>query len=193
MPLAKPDPLQRVIVDAALAIAAEAGPDAISMRELARQANVSHQAPYHHFGDRAGVFAAISEEGFATLADEMQKNRNLGAEAQCESYVCFALSHRGHFRVMFRTDLCSLDAYPKARQQADRAFGMLYDEVLSIVGDDADELTVQTQTAYMWSVAHGLSTLLIDGPLLKKIGTVQDVEQLVKNVARMASSSIGAN
>jgi hypothetical protein len=36
-----------------------------------------------------------------------------------------------------------------------------------------------------------LSTLLIDGPLLKKIGSVQDMDQLIKNVARMASSSIG--
>lgn len=55
MPGAKSDPLQRIIVDAALEIASGVGPDAISMRDLARQANVSHQAPYHHFGDRAGT------------------------------------------------------------------------------------------------------------------------------------------
>ena len=191
MPLAKPDPLQRVIVDAALEIASGVGPDAISMRELARQAKVSHQAPYHHFGDRAGIFAAICEEGFAILGDEMYESRNLGAEALCESYVRFALNHRGHFRVMFRTDLCDMSSYPNAAIQADRAFGILYDEVVAMVGLDADESTVQTQTAYMWSVAHGLSTLLIDGPLLKKIGSVQDMNQLIKNVARMASSSIG--
>ena len=191
MPLAKPDLLQRVIVDAALEIASGVGPDAISMRDLARQANVSHQAPYHHFGDRAGIFAAICEEGFAILGNEMQENRNLGAEALCESYVRFALNHRGHFRVMFRTDLCDMTSYPNAAIQADHAFGILYDEVVAMVGLDADESTVQTQTAYMWSVAHGLSTLLIDGPLLKKIGSVQDMNQLIKNVARMASSSIG--
>ncbi len=191
MPLAKPDPLQRVIVDAALEIASGVGPDAISMRELARQANVSHQAPYHHFGDRAGIFAAICEEGFTILGDEMYKSRNLGAEALCERYVRFALNHRGHFRVMFRTDLCDMASYSNAAIQADRAFGILYDEVVSLVGLDADEIAIQTQTAYMWSVAHGLSTLLVDGPLLKKIRTVQDVEQLIKNVARMASSSLG--
>ena len=191
MPGAKSDPLQRIIVDAALEIASGVGPDAISMRDLARQANVSHQAPYHHFGDRAGIFAAICEEGFAILGDEMYESRNLGAEALCESYVRFALNHRGHFRVMFRTDLCDMASYPNAAIQADRAFGILYDEVVAMVGLDADESTVQTQTAYMWSVAHGLSTLLIDGPLLKKIGSVQDMNQLIKNVARMAISSIG--
>ena len=92
---------------------------------------------------------------------------------------------------MFRTDLYDMASYPNAAIQADRAFGILYDEVISIVGLDADEFAIQTQTAYMWSVAHGLSTLLIDGPLLKKIGSVQDMDQLIKNVARMASSSIG--
>ena len=187
----KTEPLRRAVLDAALAISAETGPDAISLREVAREAGVSHQAPYHHFGDRAGIFAAICEEGFVILGNEMYESRNLGAEALCESYVRFALNHRGHFRVMFRTDLCDMASYPNAAIQADRAFGILYDEVVAMVGLDADELAVQTQTAYMWSVAHGLSTLLIDGPLLKKIGSVQDMDQLIKNVARMASSSIG--
>jgi len=60
---AKTDGLRRQVLDAAVAIAATSGPDVISMREVARLAGVSHQAPYHHFGDRAGIFAAISEEG----------------------------------------------------------------------------------------------------------------------------------
>jgi hypothetical protein len=42
----------------------------------------------------------------------------------------------------------------------------------------------------MWSVAHGLATLLLDGPLLKKLGTVSDTEVLIKNVARLASDTI---
>ena len=192
MPLAKPDLLQRVIVDAALEIASGVGPDAISMRDLARQANVSHQALYHHFGDRAGIFAAICAEGFAILGDEMYESRNLGAEALCESYVRFALNHRGHFRVMFRTDLCDMASYPNAAIQADRAFGILYDEVVSLVGLDADEFAIQTQTAYMWSVAHGLATLLLDGPLEKKLGGIADVNTLVTQVAQLASASIHA-
>ena len=190
MPVAKSDPLQRTIVDAAIAIAADAGPDAISMRELARQANVSHPAPYHHFGDRAGIFAAIAEEGFRSLAEAIEASTTLGTAAMCEAYVHFALAHKGHFRVMMRTDLCSLEDHPSALIQADRAFNALRNEVVVILGPDAHDDDANTRTAYMWSVAHGLATLLLDGPLLKKLGTVSDIEALIKNVARLTSSSV---
>ena len=187
---AKTDGLRRQVLDAAVAIAATSGPDAISMREVARLAGVSHQAPYHHFGDRAGIFAAISEEGFRFLAESIEASTTLGTAAMCEAYVHFALAHKGHFRVMMRNDLCSLEDYPTALIQADRAFNALRNEVLSLLGTNADAEDVDAQTTYMWSVAHGLATLLLDGPLLKKLGSVSDIEKLIRSVARKASSSI---
>ena len=187
---AKTDGLRRQVLDAAVAIAATSGPDAISMREVARLAGVSHQAPYHHFGDRAGIFAAISEEGFRMLAESIEASTSLGTAAMCEAYVHFALAHKGHFRVMMRNDLCSLEDYPSALVQADRAFNALRNEVVIIVGGVTHEDEANAHTAYMWSVAHGLATLLLDGPLLKKLGSVADVNDLIRNVARKASSTI---
>lgn len=187
---AKTDGLRRQVLDAAVAIAATSGPDAISMREVARLAGVSHQAPYHHFGDRAGIFASISEEGFRMLAESIEASTSLGTAAMCEAYVHFALAHKGHFRVMMRNDLCSLEDYPSALVQADRAFNALRNEVVIIVGGDSHEDEANAHTAYMWSVAHGLATLLLDGPLLKKLGSVADVNDLIRNVARKASSTI---
>ena len=189
---AKTDGLRRQVLDAAVAIAATSGPDAISMREVARLAGVSHQAPYHHFGDRAGIFAAISEEGFRFLAESIEASTALGTAAMCEAYVHFALAHKGHFRVMMRTDLCSLEDYPSALIQADRAFNALRNEVVVILGQDAHDDVANAHTAYMWSVAHGLATLLLDGPLLKKLGSVADVNALVTQVAQLTSASIHA-
>ena len=187
---AKSDDLRRQVLDAAVAIAAESGPDDISMREIARLAGVSHQAPYHHFGDRAGIFAAISEEGFRRLAESLETSTAHGAMAMCEAYVHFALEHKGHFRVMMRNDLCAFEDFPATLFQADRAFNALRNEVLSLLGTNADAEDVDAQTTYMWSVAHGLATLLLDGPLLKKLGSVSDIEKLIRSVARKASSSI---
>lgn len=187
---AKTDGLRRQVLDAAVDIAATSGPDAISMREVARLAGVSHQAPYHHFGDRAGIFAAISEEGFRMLAESIEGSTKLGTAAMCEAYVHFALAHKGHFRVMMRNDLCSLEDYPSALIQADRAINALHNEVSVILGEDSNEDQANAHTAYMWSVAHGLATLLIDGPLLKKLGSVTDINALIRDVARKASSSI---
>ena len=190
MSSAKTDGLRRQVLDAAVAIAATSGPDVISMREVARLAGVSHQAPYHHFGDRAGIFAAISEEGFRMLAESIEASTTLGTAAMCEAYVHFALAHKGHFRVMMRNDLCSLEDYPSALVQADRAFNALRNEVAVILGEDSNEDEANAHTANMWSVAHGLATLLIDGPLLKKLGSVADINELIRNVAHKASSTI---
>ena len=189
---AKTDGLRRQVLDAAVAIAATSGPDVISMREVARLAGVSHQAPYHHFGDRAGIFAAISEEGFRFLAESIEASTALGTAAMCEAYVHFALAHKGHFRVMMRTDLCSLEDYPSALIQADRAFNALRNEVVVILGQDAHDDVANAHTAYMWSVAHGLATLLLDGPLEKKLGGIADVNTLVTQVTQLASASIHA-
>ena len=188
----KAEPLRRAVLDAAIAISAETGPDAISLREVAREAGVSHQAPYHHFGDRAGIFAAISEEGFRFLAESIEASTTLGTAAMCEAYVHFALAHKGHFRVMMRNDLCSLEDYPTALTQADRAFNALRNEVTVILGEDSHEDDANAHTAYMWSVAHGLATLLLDGPLEKKLGGIADVNTLVTQIAQLASASIHA-
>jgi len=188
----KAEPLRRAVLDAAIAISAETGPDAISLREVAREAGVSHQAPYHHFGDRAGIFAAISEEGFRFLAESIEASTTLGTAAMCKAYVHFALAHKGHFRVMMRNDLCSLEDYPTALIQADRAFNALRNEVTVILGEDSHDDVANAHTAYMWSVAHGLATLLLDGPLEKKLGGIADVNTLVTQVTQLASASIHA-
>ncbi|MCR6645128.1 MAG: TetR/AcrR family transcriptional regulator [Terricaulis sp.] len=56
--------LRRRVLDASLALIDSAGLEAFSMREVARRAGVSHQAPYHYFADREAIMAAIVAEGF---------------------------------------------------------------------------------------------------------------------------------
>jgi AcrR family transcriptional regulator len=189
MSVATSDPLRRVVLDVAVAIARDEGPDAISLRKVARDAGVSHQAPYHHFGDRAGIFAAIAEEGFSKLSAALINSHNKGISGMCETYVRFALEHAGHFRVMMRNDLCDLQNYPSAVFQADRAFNLLLEDVTAALGNSASDDDIKTHTAFLWSVGHGLATLLLDGPLEKKLEGIADVNALIQRVARLATSS----
>ena len=188
----KSESLRRTVLDAAVAISAASGPDAISMREVARKAGVSHQAPYHHFIDRSGIFAAICEEGFRQLSESLLAPRPSIDSNMCESYVHFALQNPGHFRVMMRNDLCQLANYPSAAFEANRAFDILVDEVKLLLGEGADNEVVKTQTAYMWSVGHGLATLLLDGPLELKLEGIDDMNAFIHQVSRTAVASIRA-
>jgi AcrR family transcriptional regulator len=49
----------------------EQGIDQLSLRDLARQAGVSHAAPRRHFADRQALLDALAETGFARLGDEV--------------------------------------------------------------------------------------------------------------------------
>src|SRR6188474_3846941 len=65
--------LRRAIVQAALEILSETQSLEFSLRELARRAGVSHNAPYKHFADRRELLAAISAAGFEMLTKRLAR------------------------------------------------------------------------------------------------------------------------
>jgi len=177
------------VIRAAVDRIAASGPDGLSFRQIAADAGVSHQAPYHHFADRHAILGAIALVGFRKFVDDLtapvrDDDDPDPAVRLAERYVDFALAHKGYFRVMFRSDLCRMGESPELLDAADAAFGVLIEAVTGIVGPRASVDDVRTTATTMWSVAHGLATLLIDGPLEHKIGAVADRRALVRAVAR---------
>ena len=67
--------LRRTLLVAAAAAIDESGPAALSLRDLARRAGVSHAAPAHHFTDKAGLLTALAAEGFDLLAAALNATR----------------------------------------------------------------------------------------------------------------------
>lgn len=172
--------LRRAVLDAALEVIAVDGPSAISLRDLARRAGVSHAAPAHHFKDKAGLLTAIAVEGNELLAESLEQ----AIAGQCTRlvdlgvrYVRFALDHPGHFAVMYRPDLYHRDA-PELIAARERTGKLLRGTVQAIAGDQDARVT---QLA-AWSAAHGFATLALAGNLDKTIGE-QDPTELFRTLA----------
>ncbi|MFM7490121.1 MAG: TetR/AcrR family transcriptional regulator [Actinomycetota bacterium] len=182
-----PQTLRETVLKAAVEYIADHGPDGLSFRQVAQAAGVSHQAPYHHFTDRKGIFDAITSEGYelftAALVETLASDPDDPSAALLEAYVGFALDHRGHFRVMFRPDLCTISDNPELKRVADGAFDVLVDFVREILGPKASINDIRARATAMWALAHGLATLLIDGPLDDTIGPVTNWRALVRSVA----------
>ena len=92
--------LQRALVRAAIEVLSESQSTDFSLRELARRAGVSHNAPYKHFADKRELLAAISAEGFELLAkritDATKRLRNPRARlaAMGRDYVRHGVRNR---------------------------------------------------------------------------------------------------
>lgn len=119
--------LRRTLLEAAAKAIGEEGPAALSLRALARRAGVSHAAPTHHFGDKAGLLTALAVEGYDLLANELTEEWSTSHSflEQGVAYVRFALNHRAHFEVMFRPDLYHATD-PDVIAARDRASRALY-------------------------------------------------------------------
>src|SRR5215204_3484793 len=119
--------LPRVLLEAAVQAIAEVGPAAVSLRELARRTGVSHAAPAHHFGDKAGLLTAVATDGFERLAATLRETyQETGSFLEVGvAYVRFAVTHRAHFEVMFRPELYRPDD-PELIQARDAARALLY-------------------------------------------------------------------
>ena len=185
--------VRRLVLDAAIAIIELEGAESLSMREVARRAGVSHQAPYHYFSDRSGIFAAISEEGFAGLAQafrDVHETEMPAAKAGFIAYLNFSRQHVGHFRVMFRNDICGVVTHELTQIAADSAFEELRLMVARITGPEIDPNKAFTFAAMLWSLSHGLATLVIDGPLPNKVPPGTDLGSQIQAVIDLSSHMV---
>lgn len=183
------DDVRTSILQASIALMNEGGLGALSMREVARRAGVSHQAPYHYFTDREAILAELAGDGFDRLYDYMvsaiglvKNNRADKNRAMGEAYIRFALNNPEVFRLMFRVEMCDLSRHPEAKLKADKCFQLVADTLGAGSTDDKTSPDLAPVIA-AWSTAHGLATLMLEGKLGEAFGeTLDQREEAAKRI-----------
>lgn len=148
----------------------ERGAAGFSLREVARRSGVSPAAPAHHFGDAAGLLAAVAKLAFDGLTQALLAGNARGGDDPlkrlCEQgvgYVGFALAWPGRFALMFRSDLLK-DADLGASAHA--AYLVLEDGIRDLCGLPPDAPLAPAQQHALrgtWSMVHGFAHLLLAG------------------------------
>jgi AcrR family transcriptional regulator len=187
--------LQRALVDAGLAIVRRQGVEALSLRAVARKVKVSHSAPYHHFGGKAELLAAVAAAGFdllvetigQTAAAAMPKCALDGLRAVGAGYLGFALRDPAVFRLMFRPELTQPAEHPVLLEAEARAFGKLIEALMmcqstgELPGKDPMPLA-----AICWSTVHGLAMLHVEQVLRETPLVAIPIEELAQLVNEAA-------
>jgi len=158
--------LRRALLDAAGELLAGHGAGGVSLREAARRAGVSHNAPYRHFPTREALLAALAEDGFARLAARLEAARPSTGEprlaAAGRAYLAFAQAEPALFLLMFGPTLRKA-AHPGLAAAARRAMDALRAAMPAP--------SARHQTIGAWALVHGLAHLIVDGQLAEDIPT----------------------
>jgi AcrR family transcriptional regulator len=163
--------LRETLLEAAVTLIGEVGPRAFTLREVARRAGVSHNAPYRHFLSKADLLTAVAVEGFERMTAVMTKSASKGRTAierlklcGC-GYVDFAKRWPHHFLVMF--DLPKDDQDDCAEEPVGKnAFDVLMSCILD--AQKAGQLPggdPLPQALTAWSLVHGIAKLAVSGNL----------------------------
>jgi AcrR family transcriptional regulator len=182
--------LQRSLLAAAVDLMAEQQSWDFSLREVARRAGVSHNAPYNHFADKRDLLAALAADGFARLtsctADAAKSAPGEALLAIGLAYVRFGLDNPVLYRLMFGPGFKVLGGQmpEDVACAAKAAKAVLRDAVIraaeagivSVSPQDAGAIDIAVLTA--WSVTHGMTMLVLDG-LAEEALSVQTIAEAV--------------
>jgi AcrR family transcriptional regulator len=172
--------LRAALVETALGMARESGPDAVALREVARRVGVSHNAAYRHFADREALLGAVGEVGMDLLTEAMHRRladvrAGLDPVARAQqrlravgrAYVEFALAEPGLFRTAFSALAHASPVEPEGTPEEDRGPYALLNTVLDELVEAGYLAPERRPNADVvcWSGVHGVAVLHLDGPL----------------------------
>jgi AcrR family transcriptional regulator len=163
--------LRAALVAAALAAVEAAGPEGVSLRDLAQSLGVSTAAPYRHFRDRRALLNAVATLGFVELAAAYARAQANAADPKAalretaRAYLTLAFAKPGLFRLMFASDLVdAADAPESLLKPAAEAWQGLF-QAVAATQPGADLATVKRRAITGWSTLHGFITLVQGGRL----------------------------
>ena len=163
--------LRAALVQNAVELAREKGPDGVVLREVARRTGVSHNAAYRHFADRGDLLVEVAATGLHELEHAMERRlrpwRSMDPVARARrrlsevgrAYVHFALAEPGLFKVAY--------SQPSIQEAKDAGPYALLGRVLDELVDAGGMSAVHRPGAEVacWSAVHGFAVLHLDGPL----------------------------
>lgn len=180
--------LETELAEAGVSLVREVGHPAVSIRELARRAGVSHTAAHYHFKTRQALLGAIAARGFEQMVKSLEDavRSEPGARSRLHrlgvGYVAYALREPELYRLMFSSETADRSIHPQL-QKASTALLQLLSTALGPEGAARGTTTTGRDLALAaWSLVHGLASLLLDGQVARTAAAGRSLEQLIDGV-----------
>lgn len=166
--------LRAAMVKATLAIIAEEGLEALSVRAAAQRAGVSAGAPFRHFASRRALLTAVAEEATEKLAQDVtaaiaaapMDKPALVLRAIAFAYLNWAIANPAQFEAISDRRQIDYEASPILRTRNDDIRAMLDHHIAAALmasGRRPQNDEIATIRIEMRALGYGLARMFIDG------------------------------
>ena len=177
--------LKEELIEKGLEYIDKYGTETLSMRKLADSAGVSPAAPYAHFKNKEAFLSEvrdyITNQFFATLkdtTDHCSKQERILLELG-KSYVLFFYENPLYYQFLFSLDNIDIDTYAPFV-----LFKNTAEEALkNMSGNKSDEKIIHAKVIALWSLVHGLSSVITIKGVLDTNHLEEEVERILGSVS----------
>jgi AcrR family transcriptional regulator len=155
--------LRRALLDAVDRLVRTKGSEAVTLRECARLAGVSHAAPLHHFKDHQALLSAYVGQQWIGVAERMRTRRAAAGDDPFEALTAVGMAYiesgmrtPGLFGLLLRPDLCPAPGSEAFEMGAKPAYDELLGAIRRCTGGSGDDGAL---AELAWSAVHGFVEL----------------------------------
>lgn len=160
--------LRNAVVAVARQALDEGSYETLSLREIARLAGVSANAPYRHFASKNVLLAEVAATGFVALTGRFDAKRHPDPAERLailgDVYTGFATDNPNLYRLMFGAEKQALMEHPPLNEAAMACFARLVEATIAASGGGrGEDPAILRRANAVWAIVHGWSRLKIDG------------------------------
>lgn len=186
------NPLRDQILDISRHMLFEDGYTSLSMRKIAKKANVSATSIYLYFENKDHLLHTLIEESVEDLShfiesraldvtDNIERFKKI-----VESYVDFGLQNPEKYEIIYKVRPESMARYPKEKfRKARRAYELLVKTIEDSVAAGDMEVEKPLVAAYsIWAQLHGVVSVVLNKRLDSRIDQKQFIEDSIEHVVQ---------
>lgn len=148
-----------LLIRTALTLLNSVHPEDLSIREVARRADLSSGAPYHHFKTKTDLLAACAVVAWTDLCVQLEDDGGNGAPERllkrAQTYLAYARANPGPYQLITSRLFVDVERFPEIVELRARAMGGVIDVIMAVRGPGVDRPTAKFLGVSMWSLLHG--------------------------------------
>lgn len=184
--------LREEILEVSKDILIQDGFSKMSMRRIARRANVTATSIYLYFKNKDDLLLALIEESINDLKNALQEVVDPGKdfiqqlEDMARAYIRFALDHPKEYEIIYMVRPEEMPKYPREKFNEVRS---AYELLAGIISNGKEQNLIEVEdpliSAYtIWAQIHGVVSVMLNKRLDTRIPREKFTDQAVDHIIK---------